>query len=167
MNKQYLLGILAVGLLAIAGIFAYKKVQLEVNKDEKGQSVSIIGGADGPTSIFIAGKLGESEQEAVYRSISMEEAKDAFSQDGSYVILDVRRADEYATGHIPGAINISNEDILDKTPDELPDKDQIIYVYCRSGRRSREAALKLAALGYTNVIECGGIQDWTGDVTIN
>ncbi|MGN0332552.1 MAG: rhodanese-like domain-containing protein [Lachnospiraceae bacterium] len=85
----------------------------------------------------------------------MGEAKEAFAQNGSYIIVDVRRADEYAEGHIPGAINIANEDIMDEEPTELPDKDQLIYVYCRSGRRSQEAAAKLVALGYSNVIECG------------
>lgn len=99
-----------------------------------------------------------------YTSISMEEAKEAFAQEGSYIIVDVRRADEYAQGHIPGAINIANEEIIDDDPAELSDKDQLIYVYCRSGRRSQEAAAKLAALGYSNVIECGGIMDWTGEI---
>ena len=76
--------------------------------------------------------------------------------------MDVRRADEFAEGHIPGAINVANEDILSEEPAQLPDKNQTIYVYCRSGRRSKEASAKLAALGYTNIIECGGILDWTG-----
>ncbi|MDO4492026.1 MAG: rhodanese-like domain-containing protein [Lachnospiraceae bacterium] len=150
MKKRTITGVLAAVLLITAGTVVFKK----------NQSVSIIGGADGPTTIFITGK----QEAAVYQSISMEEAQAAFELDGSYVILDVRRADEYAEGHIPGAINIANEDIQDKEPDELPVKDQIIYVYCRSGRRSVEAATKLAALGYTNVIECGGILDWTGDI---
>ena len=59
---------------------------------------------------------------------------------------------------------MANEDIRSTEPEELPDKDQVIYVYCRSGRRSKEAAAKLAELGYTNIVECGGILDWTGDV---
>lgn len=104
------------------------------------------------------------ENMETYTSISMEEAKEAFAQEGSYIIVDVRRADEYAQGHIPGAINIANEEIIDDDPVELSDKDQLIYVYCRSGRRSQEAAAKLAALGYSNVIECGGIMDWTGEI---
>ena len=78
--------------------------------------------------------------------------------------MDVRRADEFAEGHIPGAINIANEDILSAEPAELPDKDQVIYVYCRSGNRSKQASAKLAAMGYTNIVECGGILDWTGEV---
>ena len=137
---------------------------MELYTDENGQAVSIIGGADGPTSVFIAGKLGGTENMETYTSISMEEAKEAFAQEGSYIIVDVRRADEYAQGHIPGAINIANEEIIDDDPAELSDKDQLIYVYCRSGRRSQEAAAKLAALGYSNVIECGGIMDWTGEI---
>ena len=92
------------------------------------------------------------------------EAKEAFKSDGSYVIVDVRRADEFAQGHIPGAINIANEDITNAEPTELPDKEQTIYVYCRSGNRSKQAASKLAAMGYTNIIEFGGIIDWTGEI---
>ncbi|MDD6540668.1 MAG: rhodanese-like domain-containing protein [Firmicutes bacterium] len=99
-----------------------------------------------------------------FETITMEAAQEAFAEDGDYVIVDVRRADEYAGGHIPGAINIANESITDKGPAELADKDQLIYVYCRSGRRSRDAASKLTAMGYTNIVDCGGIMDWTGDV---
>ena len=164
MKKKYITGIIAVVLILVAGIFIYKRVHVELYTDENGQAVSIIGGADGPTSVFIAGKLGGTENMETYTSISMEEAKEAFAQEGSYIIVDVRRADEYAQGHIPGAINIANEEIIDDDPAELSDKDQLIYVYCRSGRRSQEAAAKLAALGYSNVIECGGIMDWTGEM---
>ena len=164
MKKKYITGIIAVVLILVAGIFIYKRVHVELYTDENGQAVSIIGGADGPTSVFIAGKLGGTENMETYTSISMEEAKEAFAQEGSYIIVDVRRADEYAQGHIPGAINIANEEIMDDDPAELSDKDQLIYVYCRSGRRSQEAAAKLAALGYSNVIECGGIMDWTGEI---
>ena len=78
---------------------------------------------------------------------------------GKYIILDVRRADEFAEGHIPGANNVANEDIGAGQPAELPDPDQVIFVYCRSGRRSREASAKLVALGYTNIYEFGGILD--------
>lgn len=96
----------------------------------------------------------------------MDEAKAAFSRKGDYIIVDVRRADEFAEGHIPDAINIPNESIEDE-PAELPDKEQTIYVYCRSGRRSKEAAQKLVELGYTSIIECGGILDWTGEIENN
>ena len=101
---------------------------------------------------------------AEYTSITMDEAKDIFMTEGDYIILDVRRADEFTEGHIPGAINVANEDILNTEPAELPDKEQMIYVYCRSGNRSKQAAAKLAAMGYSNIIEFGGIIDWTGEI---
>ena len=79
------------------------------------------------------------------------------------VLLDVRTPEEFADKHIPGAINIPNETIgTDEIP-ELPDKDQLILVYCRSGNRSKQASEKLAALGYTNIVEFGGINDWPGE----
>ena len=99
-----------------------------------------------------------------YRQISMDEAVSMMERESGYIILDVRRPDEYAAGHIPNAINVANESIgIDEIP-ELPDKDQLILVYCRSGRRSKEAAEKLTKLGYTNIVEFGGILDWTGDI---
>ena len=78
--------------------------------------------------------------------------------------MDVRREDEFAEGHIPRAINVANESIGAEAPAELTDKNQRIYVYCRSGNRSKQAAEKLAALGYTNIVEFGGIIDWTGEI---
>ena len=101
---------------------------------------------------------------ATYRQISMEEAVTMMAEETDYIILDVRRADEYAGGHIPGAINVANESIgTDEIP-ELPDKDQLILVYCRSGNRSKQASQKLADLGYTNIVEFGGILDWPGEI---
>lgn len=136
-----------------------------ISANMESKSVAIIGGADGPTAVFGAGRLpGGKNEVSEYVSISMEEAKTIFETPGDYLIVDVRRADEFAGGHIPGAIHIANENILATEPAELPDKNQVIYVYCRSGRRSKEAAGKLVAMGYTNIIECGGILDWTGDV---
>ena len=99
-----------------------------------------------------------------YAQISQDEAKLMMKDDDGHVIVDVRRADEYAKGHIPGAILIPNEEIGIEQPKELPDKNQIILVYCRTGRRSKEAAQKLADMGYVNVYEFGGIEDWTGDI---
>lgn len=150
----------AVGAVVAGALIA--KYFISVDKDN--QSIQIIGGADGPTSVFLAGEIPGDEKQAEYTSISMEEAKEAFAAPGNYIILDVRRADEYAEGHIPGAINVANEDIGDEMPSELPDLDQAIYVYCRSGRRSKEASSKLAALGYTNIYEFGGILDWDGEI---
>ena len=104
-------------------------------------------------------------QTNTYRQIAMDEVVDMMAQETGYIILDVRRADEFAEGHIPGAINVANESIgTDELP-ELPDKNQLIMVYCRSGRRSKEAAEKLVKLGYTNIVEFGGILDWKGEIT--
>ena len=103
-------------------------------------------------------------REPFYAQISQDEAKLMMQDDSGYVIVDVRRPDEYAAGHIPGAILIPNEEIGTEEPAELPDKRQIILVYCRTGRRSKEAAQKLADMGYVNVYEFGGIEDWTGDI---
>ena len=101
---------------------------------------------------------------ASYKQITQEEAKEMMTKDDGHIIVDVRRQDEYDEGHIPDAVLIPNESITDKKPDELPDLNQIILVYCRSGRRSKEASQKLADMGYTNVYEFGGINTWTGEV---
>ena len=101
--------------------------------------------------------------ESAYRQITMEEAVTMMEEESGYLILDVRTAGEYSEKHIPGAINIPNESIGDGDIPELPDKEQLILVYCRSGNRSKQAAEKLAALGYTNIVEFGGINDWTGE----
>ena len=104
------------------------------------------------------------EQTNNYRQISMDEAVTMMAQESGYIILDVRRADEFADGHIPNSINVANEDIGTAEIAQLPDKDQLIMVYCRSGRRSKEASEKLVKLGYTNIVEFGGILDWTGEI---
>lgn len=109
--------------------------------------------------------MQNAENNAVtYREISMDEAMVIMANEENYIILDVRRPDEFAEGHIPGAINVPNEEIGEAEIPELPDKSQLILVYCRSGRRSKEASAKLVALGYTNIVEFGGILDWTGEI---
>ena len=107
---------------------------------------------------------GRRKNMAEFKTITMDAAKKIFAEAGDYIILDVRRADEFAQGHIPGAVNVANEDIGAVRPAELPEITKQIYVYCRSGRRSADASAKLAALGYTNIINCGGILDWTGEL---
>jgi rhodanese-related sulfurtransferase len=97
------------------------------------------------------------------RQITADEAAAMMAQETNYIILDVRRPDEFAEVHIPGAINVANETIGTAEISELPDKDQLIMVYCRSGRRSKEASEKLVKLGYTNIVEFGGILDWKGE----
>ncbi len=99
--------------------------------------------------------------------ITVEEAKKMMSRDDGHVIVDVRSYNEYESGHIPGAICIPNETIENKELNELPDLEQIILVYCRSGRRSKEAALKLWNIGYKNVYEFGGILDWDGEIIMD
>ena len=99
-----------------------------------------------------------------YVQIDQEKAKAMMAVDDGHIIVDVRRQDEYDAGHIPGAILIPNESITDSRPEQLPDLEQIILVYCRSGRRSKEAAQKLADMGYKNIYEFGGIIDWTGEI---
>ena len=99
-----------------------------------------------------------------YRQISMDEAVKMMKDEKNYIILDVRRPDEYAEGHIPGAINVPNEEIGTAEIAELPSKSQLILVYCRSGRRSKEASEKLTKLGYTNIVEFGGILDYKGEI---
>jgi rhodanese-related sulfurtransferase len=116
------------------------------------------------SALMFTGCAASQKQENTYRQISMEEAVQMMEDESGYVILDVRRPDEYAAGHIPGAINVANETIGTAEIPELPDKDQLILVYCRSGRRSKEASEKLVKLGYTNIVEFGGILDWKGEI---
>jgi len=102
-------------------------------------------------------------EEATYRQINMDEAITMMEEESGYIILDVRTPEEFAEKHIPGALNIPNENIGTEEIPELPNKDQLILVYCRSGNRSKQASEKLVALGYTNIVEFGGINDWPGD----
>ena len=110
------------------------------------------------------GQDKENDQGAVYVNITAEEAKQIMDTEEGYIILDVREQDEYDAGHIPGAILIPYTQIAEKAEEVLTDKDQLILVYCRSGRRSRIAAESLAELGYTNIKEFGGIIDWPYEV---
>ena len=110
------------------------------------------------------GQDKENDQGAVYMNITAEEAKQIMDTEEGYIILDVREQDEYDAGHIPGAILIPYTQIAEKAEDVLTDKDQLILVYCRSGRRSKIAAEALVELGYTNIKEFGGIIDWPYEV---
>ena len=110
------------------------------------------------------GQDKENNQGAVYMNITAEEAKQIMDSEEGYIILDVRTREEYDQGHIPGAIVIPHEEIAEKAEDVLTDKDQLILVYCRSGRRSKIAAEALVELGYTNIKEFGGIIDWPYEV---
>ena len=98
-----------------------------------------------------------------YRQLTMQQAVEMMEKEENYMILDVRTHEEFAAGHIPGAIVIPNETIGTEDIPQLPDKDQLIMVYCRSGNRSKQASDKLVKLGYTNIVEFGGIIDWPGE----
>lgn len=112
--------------------------------------------------LLLAG-CGAQSEESTYRQVTAEEAAAMMKEESGYLILDVRTAEEYSEKHIPGAINIPNETIGTEDIPELPDKEQLILIYCRSGNRSKQASEKLVKLGYTNVVEFGGINGWTGE----
>ena len=101
---------------------------------------------------------------ATYDQIGGAEAKALMDSENGYIIIDARTQSEYDEGHIPGAVLIPEYEIADRAEKELLDKDQLILVYCRSGRRSKIAAEELVKLGYTNVKEFGGIIDWKYEI---
>ena len=123
-------------------------------------SIGIIGGSDGPTAILVS----EKGEKTMYEQITPEEAKKIMDSGEEHIILDTREQDEFDDGHIPNAILIPYTEIENKAEEMLPDKDKLILVYCRSGRRSKIAAESLAKLGYANVKEFGGIIDWPYEV---
>lgn len=104
------------------------------------------------------------KNEIIYSN--MDDILSIMNSNDEYIIVDVRTFEEYCEGHIPGAINIPNENIVDKQPELLPDKDALILIYCRSGNRSKQAAQKLLDMGYTNLVEFGGIIDWNGKIVV-
>ena len=112
--------------------------------------------------LLLAG-CGAQSEESTYRQINAEEAATMMEEESSYIILDVRTREEYEQAHIPGAVCVPNETIGSGEIPELPHKDQLILVYCRSGNRSKQASEKLVQLGYTNIVEFGGINSWTGE----
>lgn len=106
-------------------------------------------------------------KEKGYEQMKMADAMKYMQENDDYILVDVRRQDEFDAGYIPGAICIPNESITDQEIPELPDKDAKILVYCRSGNRSVQATEKLVKLGYTNLVEIGGIMDYTGEISSN
>lgn len=116
------------------------------------------------SALLLTGCIG-GQAKAAYRRVSAEEAQQIMKNESGYRIVDVRTPEEYASGHIPNAICIPNESIGKEPPAELSDKKQLLLIYCRSGRRSKEAANKLVELGYENVVDFGGIIDWPGEKT--
>ena len=117
-------------------------------------------------ALIACNRESDSQGDATYEQITPAEAKAIMDSEDGYVILDVRTPEEFAERHIEGAILIPDYEIGEKAESILTDKEQLILVYCRSGRRSKNAANELAALGYTNIKEFGGINDWKyGTVT--
>jgi rhodanese-related sulfurtransferase len=108
--------------------------------------------------------FGCRKKENTYITITPQEAKTIMDSESNYIILDVRSLDEYNTGHIQNAIVIPHDEITEKAPNILNNKEQLILVYCRSGRRSKIAAESLVKLGYTNIKEFGGINDWPYEI---
>lgn len=113
--------------------------------------------------VLLTGCSLSSAEKYGFRQVKPKDAMIQMEEESDYVILDVRRPDEFQEGHIVGAINIPNETIGKESIQELPNKNQLIFVYCRSGVRSKQASQKLAAQGYTNIVEFGGILDWPGE----
>ncbi len=120
------------------------------------------------TLFSIAGCDGDAhedrKEQAKYRRITADEAQVLMQREQDYLILDVRSPEEYAAGHIPHAINIPMEQFGEDPPKELPDRNQMIFVYCVKGVRSMNVANRLAHMGYKNIVEMGGIQDWHGEI---
>lgn len=118
-------------------------------------------------SIFTLAACGDKNDKGetlTYEQISAEEAKAIMDTEKEYIIIDARTGSEFAEGHIEGAILIPEYEIADRAEKELPNKDALILVYCRSGRRSKIASEELVKLGYTNVKEFGGIIDWPYEI---
>jgi rhodanese-related sulfurtransferase len=141
-------------LVFILGLFL---ASCNINNNEASDSVSE------PDNTVNDGFSIEKSAEAVYHKISAEEAREIMESTNGFIVLDVRTEDEYREKRIDGAILIPDHEIQERAESELPDKNAVILVYCRSGRRSANAAKELADMGYTNVYDFGGILDWTYD----
>lgn len=113
--------------------------------------------------LLLGGCAAQNGEDNAYRQVTMDEAVQLMETETDYLVVDVRTPEEFEEKHIPGAVLVPNESIADEPPAALPDREQMLLIYCRSGNRSKQAAAKLAALGYTNVIEFGGINSWTGE----
>ena len=146
MKKNIIIAIVIIAVLICIGCFIYKTNK--TNKTTKSNS----------TATTNAAKTNE------IRHVSMDDIVKIMNENKDYVIVDVRTPDEYKEGHIPNAINIPNETINETIYNKLKDKNQLILIYCRSGSRSRQAAYKMQKLGYTNLVDFGGIINWKGKI---
>lgn len=155
--KRYIFAVFAVLMLFCCGCGGESK------KNEESSTAMSLPESSLDASQDTSPESKESGRNAV-RYISQEEAASIMDSEIGYIILDVRTEEEFKEGHIPGAVCVPNETITDTMPPELPDKDQLILIYCRSGNRSKQAAKKLYDIGYNNLVEFGGIRDWQGSV---
>ena len=146
MKKNIIIVIIIIAVLICIGCFIYKTSK--TNKTTTSNS----------TATTNAAKTNE------IRHVSMDDIVKIMNENKDYVIVDVRTPDEYKEGHIPNAINIPNETINEAVYNKLKDKNQLILIYCRSGSRSRQAAYKMQKLGYTNLVDFGGIINWKGKI---
>ena len=146
MKKNIIIVIVIIAVLICIGCFIYKTSK--TNKTTTSNS----------TATTNAAKTNE------IRHVSMDDIVKIMDENKDYVIVDVRTPDEYKEGHIPNAINIPNETINETVYNKLKDKNQLILIYCRSGSRSRQAAYKMQKLGYTNLVDFGGIINWKGKI---
>lgn len=146
MKKNIIIAIIIIAVLICIGCFIYKTNK--TNKTTTSNSTATTNGA----------KTNE------IRHVSMNDIVKIMEENRDYVIVDVRTPNEYKEGHIPNAINIPNETINETVYNKLKDKNQLILIYCRSGSRSRQAAYKMQKLGYTNLVDFGGIINWKGKI---
>ena len=146
MKKNIIIAIILIAVLIYIGFFIYKTN----NKNKITKSIN--------------SKNTSTTKTNEIRHVSMNDIVKIMEENKDYVIVDVRTPDEYAEGHIPNAINIQNETINETVYNKLKDKNQLILIYCRSGSRSRQAAYKMQKLGYTNIVEFGGIINWKGKI---
>ena len=146
MKKNIIIAIVIIAVLICIGFFIYK-----TNKTNK------------TTTSNSAANTSASKTNEI-RHVSMDDIVKIMEENKDYVIVDVRTPDEYKEGHIPNAINITNETINETVYNKLKDKNQLILIYCRSGSRSRQAAYKMQKLGYTNLVDFGGIINWKGKI---
>ena len=146
MKKNIIIVIVIIAVLICIGCFIYKTSK--TNKTTTSNN----------STTTNAAKINE------IRHVSMDDIVKIMNENKDYVIVDVRTPDEYKEGHIPNAINIPNETINETVYNKLKDKNQLILIYCRSGSRSRQAAYKMQKLGYTNLVDFGGIINWKGKI---
>lgn len=146
MKKNIIIAIILIAVLICIGFFIYKSSK--TNKTTTSNN----------STTTTAAKTNE------IRHVSMDDIVKIMDENKDYVIVDVRTPDEYKEGHIPNAINIPNETINETVYNKLKDKNQLILIYCRSGSRSRQSAYKMQKLGYTNLVDFGGIINWKGKI---